>query len=143
MRGLLLFRLAFMVSMFAVIAFVLYYPPSPSWITRIVDFILQHTGNGYGAQFVDPVLVLSYLFGFYMFSFLFIGLQYFFLVKRKVIGFWISFALDFLTTLATTRIPLMALTVLVLGTTKTARAFFNGMSNEQAPLHILDEDVIL
>ena len=141
LRRLLLFRLSLLAIIYATIAFVLFYQPSESWLTKVVYLILKRTGNGIGNEIENPAYVLYYLSGFYIFSILFILLEYFCIIKRKMVGFWIAFAFDVFSTLAEKNLPIIPFIILILATRKTALSFFKG-ANDQADQNILDDDIL-
>lgn len=89
--------------------------------------------------------VVAYLFGTNLISALAIVFECEFLRRKKALGLWICFALDFIFIAVGGSLPLISLIILVLGLTKGTKEYFSKdkLLKYVTKVNLLDDDSIL
>ncbi|MBB3187647.1 hypothetical protein [Microbacter margulisiae] len=117
-KGLLLFRFIMIIVMLIIVYIVLMKHPEKGFLTGFADPILERVNIK-----DNPENTFAYIIGQYSISMMIILLEYIFLVKKKKIGFWIVFGIDFVVTLGQ-HAPWVSIIIFILAISKETRLYF-------------------
>ncbi|MDF2454331.1 MAG: hypothetical protein K0R51_324 [Cytophagaceae bacterium] len=137
---LLKFRLIMMACLILIVGLVLYYKPQNEFLQGFVEGVIKQSG----VTDESFSYTMAFLIGTNLIPALAIIFEYDFLRRKKALGFWICFTLDFIFIAAGRSLPLISLVILVLGLTKGTKEYFSkDKIKESERLNLLDDESIL
>ena len=140
MQWILKFRLLLMACLIAAVGIIGYHETDPTFASRLIQVILKYNAGNHYQELKNSTDLIFYLIGINLIPALILIFEYDLLTRKKVIGFWILFTLDFLAGLAT-RILFFQVIILILALLKSSRIYFH-TDKKRNLTNILDQDIL-